>query len=597
MKQLQSIALILFTAFSAFSTSSFALPALEPKDVTVIDLWSNIRELGKFFGPDKKALVLIFLKSECPIARVLAPELVQLENKYRAQGIQFVAVFPNSGETLNKIGMYGLEHEVPFPLVKDRKNHLADLLEVKRTPEVVVLSPSWNVLYRGLVNDQFWAGGRKAAPENLYLASALESITSGTPIAINKTTPAGCLLERYSELAKDSSVTYAKDIAPILHERCVSCHREGGIAPFSLETWDDVQGNVSMMEEVLELERMPPWFGVMDEAKRGGFSNDKRLSPTETRLLKTWFASGAPSGKLSDTPKFPPFQSEWSIGKPDIIIEMKEPFKVPASGEVEYQFISQDLNLPKGVWVQAAQVLPGKPQVVHHINVHISESPYTPSSTEEMNLFRLFGLTGSKASLLASFIPGDAARHYPDDHGVYIPEGGSIVFENHYTPNGVATEDRSRVGLILAKTPPKHRIRSHLLIQRKIDIPAGDPMVKSEKSVTFDDGAKLMSVRPHMHKLGKHIKYELITPDGKTETILSIPRWDFNWQSIYEFKNPIVIPPGSDIKVTAYWDNSSLNPNNPVSPPVDVGWGLQTQFEMLNGGLTFVSLKDQDDAP
>jgi hypothetical protein len=340
-----------------------------------------------------------------------------------------------------------------------------------------------------------------------------------------------------------------------------------------LLTYDDAVQHARMIKEVTEQRRMPPWHA---DPRHGRFRNDRRLSRDELSTIAAWVDAGMPQGDPRDLPRPIAWVEGWKQGKPDLIFEMPEAFDVPATGVVPYKNWIIDPGFKEDVWVQTAECRPGVPGVVHHIVVYImKEGQRGPVSPD------------GRLSILVGWAPGDLGLVLPPDTGLRVPKGSRLRLEMHYTPNGTAAKDRSAVGITLTKTPPKYELHQNELANMAFEVAPHDAHAKAEASFRLPADARLISLTPHMHWRGKHYFYEAIFPDGKRQTLLSVPRWDFNWQNVYRFDEPVKLPKGTRIHSVAHWDNSKHNPLNPA-PEKSVRFGLQSWEEMMVGFVSYV---------
>jgi hypothetical protein len=327
--------------------------------------------------------------------------------------------------------------------------------------------------------------------------------------------------------------------------------------------------------EVVEQQRMPPWQA---DPRYGKFDNDRRLSKADRDTLLAWIDHGCPRGDDKDLPPAREFAAGWRIGKPDAVFTMKQRFTVPARSDkgIRYQHFIVPTDFKEDRWVQAAEARPGNRAVVHHIIVYVAMPEHLEQNKEDK--------LGD--GFLVGFAPGDMPAVFAPGTAKKIPKGAYLVFQMHYTPNGVKQTDQSSVGLVFAKEPPRHELRTRSILQRHFAIPAGDSNYKVVTSSTFRQDALVQNLLPHMHLRGKSFEYLVVYPDGKSEVLLSVPRWDFNWQSTYRLEQPLKLPAGTRIECTAYYDNSAANPNNP-DPTKAVGWGDQTWEEMMIGFVDY----------
>jgi thiol-disulfide isomerase/thioredoxin len=523
---------------------------------------------------NNRAVVLAFLGSECPLANLYVPRLIKFEKQYRSKGVQFVAVYSNEHESLDEIAAHAFDRDIPFPVLKDFGQELADAVGVKRTPTVVVLGKDYVVRYLGSIDDQYGIAFRRQQPKQTYLKNALEAVLSGKKVAEKRIESDGCLLDRANTVKRPPrQVTYSKHIAAILQKPCQGCHRKGQIGPFSLMTYSDAVRRSAMIKEVVSQRRMPPWHA---DARYGKFENDRSMTQQEINTVVAWIENGMDRGHDRDLPPALQWAEGWAIGKPDVVLQMPKRFDVPADGVLSYKYFAVPTGFDEDRWVQAAEVNPGDPSVVHHVLVYVKR----PGK-------RLYEIDGSTTALVG-WAPGDNPTICPPNVAMLIPKGASLLFEVHYTPNGKATTDRTSVGLIFAKKPPARVEHRNIFANMRFRIPPGDPHYRAESTFTFRADARILALLPHMHYRGKSWRYVLIYPDGREENILSVPRWDFNWQTNYNFAEPLRVPKGTKLRATAYWDNSRNNPLNP-DPSATVRYGLQSWEEMMNGWISYVS--------
>jgi mono/diheme cytochrome c family protein len=377
-----------------------------------------------------------------------------------------------------------------------------------------------------------------------------------------------CLIALPAGKASDKVVTFSKDVAPIFYKNCVQCHRPGEIAPFSLMTYKDARPWARSIREKVLTREMPPWHA---DPRYGEFANDRRLSQKDIETIVRWVDQGAKEGDPKDLPPLPKFEEGWNIGKPDLVIYMPEEYTVPASGTVEYKYFVVPTNFKQDMWVQAAEIRPGARSVVHHIIVFVQK--------------------GAERRLLVGYAPGEQPAIIPKGMGRKIPAGANLVFQVHYTPNGTETKDRSYVGLIFAKETPQREVRTRPILNSKFVIPPGHPNYQVESSYTFTEDAHIIALMPHMHLRGKDFEYRITYPDGTSKVILSVPKYNFNWQSYYLLKEPLAAPKGTRIDCIAHFDNSEKNKYNP-DPTKEVRWGDQTWEEMMIGWMSYTLDKE-----
>ena len=424
----------------------------------------------------------------------------------------------------------------------------------------------------------------------------------------------------------DKQPSFDRDVLPVLQKNCQSCHRPGEVAPMSFMSYQETRPWAKAIKAAVLSKKMPPWFA---DPKYGHFQNDRRLSDGDVNALVSWADGGAPEGNAKDKPAPVQFMEGWNL-KPDVVIGMPNAFEVPASGILEYQYVVIPTNFDKDMWVAAAEVRPGNRTVMHHVIVYVRPPgsnylkgaqpgiPFVPVQYErDANgaAIRRVPPPGAQpqpanpgqprvdpmagVELLTAYVPGLREQHFDlpiADAAKFVPAGSDLVFQLHYTTNGKAASDQTKVGLKFAANPPKYRYLTSNATQRDFEIPPNDPNYESHSMVTFNVPAQLVWLMPHMHLRGKDFLFQAVYPTGETETLLSVPKYSFNWQLGYEEAKPVLLPQGTRIECTAHHDNSVNNPANP-NPNLAVRWGDQSWEEMMMGFFSVVvdaGVKPQD---
>jgi hypothetical protein len=397
--------------------------------------------------------------------------------------------------------------------------------------------------------------------------------------------------------------TFTKDVAPILYEKCVSCHRPGEIAPMSLITFAQVRPFAASIRTRLELGTMPPWHA---EAPAGTFLNERRLTPAQKETIARWASSGAPEGDTKDLPQLPSFPEGWTIGRPDVVVRMAQPFNVPAAGEIEYKYFQVPTNFTEDKWIQRLEIRPGARNAVHHVLVFASEpegqprqQPFTQRNGARAGLQaqvspdviaaargRLQNAGSTRGPLIATTAPGTNAQIYQPGSALRIKAGAVLTLQIHYTSTGKAENDQTAVGFIFAKQAPTQEVRAASFVNAQLMIPAGATNHRVDSTIEFNQDVHIVALFPHTHLRGKSWEYRLTYPDGRDVVVLNVPRYDFNWQTYYEYAKPIAVPKGSKLLAIAHYDNSANNKSNP-DPTKDVRWGDQTWEEMQYSGITY----------
>ena len=523
----------------------------------------------------EKGTVVVFLGTQCPLAKLYTPRIEELSTKYAKSGMRFVAVDPNVQDSLAEMGAHARKHQLTIPFIKDPDQSLADLLGATRTPEVCVLDTNAQLRYRGRIDDQFGIGYAKEKGTASELIDAIEAILSGREVPTALTAAPGCLIGRVHHKKSDAAagvpITYAEHVAPVLQAHCVSCHREGDIGPMDLSTYEDAAAWADMIVEVTQNRTMPPWHATQDHAK---FANDRTLSEKELSILEQWAAGGTESGDLQKVAKPIAATSGWLLSKePDLVIPMsEEAYRVPKEGTINYQYFRADVGNDKDLWVRGLEILPGARDVVHHVLVFVA-----PKGARKRDL-------GGARTFFAGYVPGTRAELMPSGYAKRIPANSELVFQVHYTPNGTATEDLSKLGLLFTdEQSVTHEVVTTSAVNLRFSIPPG--AANHAVTATLPEKlpeCELLSFSPHMHVRGKSFKYTIVYPGKRREVVLDIPHYDFNWQTEYRLASPIQVPAGTRMRCDATFDNSDGNLNNPNSKAW-VSWGDQTYEEMMIG--------------
>ena len=414
--------------------------------------------------------------------------------------------------------------------------------------------------------------------------------------------------------ARTAEPTFANDVAPIFYKNCTTCHRPGGIGPFSLLDYDSAKTKLDEMHDAVSSGHMPPWHA---EGPRGVFTNDRRLADSDKETIIRWINGGAKAGDLNQAPPKPQYPSSWVMGTPDAIVTMPEQFSVPASGTVEYQYFEVPTNFTEDKWVQAIEIMPGAREVVHHVLVYArvpapanaappaAAPPPAPGAAPPVRLPPLFIRPREQnippdaprldsihapprqlGTLIGTETPGNNIMEFPKGAALRIRAGTILTFQMHYTAHGHQMNDRTSVGFRFAKEMPDEEIFASQFLNGSLNIPAGAKDVAIPAEIATGQPVKIWGMMPHTHLRGTRWQYTLEKPDGTSEVILDVPHYDFNWQTYYMFAKPLELPAGAKIKSMAWYDNSATNKNNPDASK-DVKWGDQTWEEMQYTGFLY----------
>lgn len=608
-------------------------------DFELADLDGTPHRLSSY--REAKAIVLALTGAGCPMARAYAPRLAKIASEYKEKGVQVLALSSNSQDNVEKLRSFAHELQITFPVLKDQGNVVADRLGAARTCEVFLFDAAFALRYHGRVDDQYAitdrsVGLQKSRPEANYLRDAIEAVLAKKEVPVARTEPSGCVIGREQKPSSAAGVTFHGDVEKILQKSCQPCHREGQIAPFPLMTFEDAAGWSGMIREVVESRRMPPWHA---DPRHGTFSNQRSLPAGERDLLMRWVDAGSPRGDPALRPAPAVFPGEWQIGEPDAVFEMATAFRVPAEGKVKYQYFTVETGFEDERWVQAMEVRPGARDVVHHILV-FAQDPRDPERWKRES-------GGGTSGYFAAMVPGERPIVYADGMAKRLPARSTLVFQIHYTTNGAAREDRSRIGLVFARKPVKREVHTRSAVARELRIPAGAERHEVKSFHTFSKPTRILSYLPHMHIRGSAFLYEAHYPArvkvskdpwsghfpesvvrrlrhdaddgalvwlgkleaeafdalaayydgaedrsaletlraaGKSEILLSVPAYDFGWQSNYRLAEPKLVPAGTLLECTATYNNSRSNfalTEDMWTKPVR--WGDQTWQEMMIG--------------
>jgi hypothetical protein len=387
--------------------------------------------------------------------------------------------------------------------------------------------------------------------------------------------------------------TFSKDVALILQKNCQTCHRPGEGGPFSLLTYDDAKLMASSIKRVASQKSMPPWYA---DPKFGHFANDRSLSDKEIATLVAWANAGAPEGDKKDLPPPINWLEGWGIPKPDVVFQLPRPFNIPASGTIEYQYVIIPTGFTEDKWVQMAEARPTNRPMVHHIIAYVREPGSNYFKNQKPGEFFIAppaketekeDTSALPSDFLIGYAPGQPPEILPEGQAKLVKAGSDLVLEVHYMADGMATTDQTKVGLIFAKAPPKRRVKTMSASNGTFKIPPGDPNYKVDATFEVGTDVTLASIHPHMHTRGKDFEYRIVYPDGRTETILSVPHYNWRWQLWYDLAKPMDLPKGTKIECTAHFDNSANNKENP-DPTKTVIWGQQSWDEMMVGFFNLV---------
>ncbi len=523
----------------------------------------------------RRGQVVALTDTSCPLAQKLAPSLARLQERCRDAGLDLVLLNTGEEEQRADAVRWVERHGIEVPYVMDSTGELARALDARTTTDVFLLDAEGRRVYRGAIDDRVGIGYTREVARETYLEAAIDALVEGEPVPVPATWAPGCVLD-LEEPEGASELTWHGRVSRIVERRCGSCHVEGGVAPFPLSARADLKRRKGMLRFVLEERLMPPWGA---EPGSGPWRNDHSLPEAERADLLAWLEAGLPEGDPSSAapPSAAHDSTEWLIGTPDLVVEIPREQSVPAEGYLDYIEFVVPLGLTEDRWVKAVEIQPTAPQVVHHVVVHVL--------TEG-------GLRESRNTLpgfMAGYVPGNRSNVLPPGFARKLPAGSRLFFQLHYTPNGTPAVDRTRLALVFQDEAPEHEVKSIGVANKNFEIPAGEAHFAVEAGLKLPKSIGVLSLMPHMHLRGEAFRITADPPKRAALTLLDVARYDFNWQFAYRFEDPVILPEGTRLGVTGWFDNSDANPANP-NPSKDVRWGDQTYEEMMIGYVEYYVL-------
>ncbi len=547
------------------------------KDVSFKDIRFASHNL-KDFG-DKKAIVVAFMTTDCPVAKRYLPKIVELEKAYRNRDVQFVVMNVGLNDPMVEVAYQAIQADAAFPFCKDFDGDVVRAYGATRTPEVCVLDGKHTLRYRGRVDSQFRVGGVKPDAGREDLKEAIEDVLAGRDVKVAETPVEGCPISLPSLTPPATPVTYAGNIAAIMQKHCQDCHRPKAEGPFSLMTYQDAVDHAETLAEVIKEQRMPPLYASKEH---GDFTNLRSLSPEERTLVRQWVAGGCQQGDLAKAPANPQWpDKQWLIDGPDLVLKMPKRIEMPATGYVPYSYVTLPYAFKEDTWITGCQILPENKAALHHCNL---------AAIDPMK-----ALAGkfNEAKFITGQVPGGVPMILENGVAFKIPKGSVLVLQIHYVTTGEKTSDQSSVGFTFAKYKVQKELKHFQCHDGKFAIPPGDPAHLVEAKRTFAKDSTLYGMFSHMHLRGKDMMFDAIYPGGERERLLAIPNYDFNWQMSYVSRpGSKKLPKDTVLDCTAHFDNSSFNPYNP-DPTATVREGQQTYQEMMYG---FVFYTEDDEA-
>ncbi len=542
-----------------------------------------------------KVTVVIFVGTACPISNGYAPDYAKLAKSLKAQDGQLVLVYSNPGDAREAdahAARFGLTEAIR---ILDEDQALMKKLGATMTPEAFVLDEKRIVRYCGALDDKYVERGKpRAEVREKFLENATRQVIAGKFVLLPRTEPFGCDIEKLKAVALQDAPTYSGSVAKILNENCASCHRPGETGPMRLDTFEGARRFADNIAGVTGRKQMPPWKPALGH---GAFKSERRLTDAQIKVLAEWASAGAPPGDLTKAPKPQAFTQGWALGKPDLVLTMPESYEIPASGPDVYRCFVLPIPLDSDREVTAVEYRPGNRTTVHHIIGYLDGNGLSRTKDEQDPGpgFTSFGGPGfMPTGELGGWVPGLTPQPLPDGIARPLKQGTDLVMQIHYHPSGKPEKDKTQVGIYFGKKKATKLLRILPIVQFNLDIPAGVDKhdVKAAFPLPFD--AKAIFIIPHMHLLGRTMQVDATAPDGTLTPLLKIDDWDFNWQDMYSYKDPLKLVRGSKLSLRATFDNSEKNPRQPALPPKRVTWGEETTDEMCIAFIGFVPESEND---
>lgn len=540
------------------------------------------RSLAEF--KEAEVLVLVFVGTACPVSNRSVAPLSRLQARYRSRGVQIVGINANLDDPLAAVARHAKEFRITFPVFKDPHQELANQLQARITPEVFLLDRQRAIRYRGRIDVA--AGEDPGGPGTRTgnLKTALDELLAGKKVTTPVTRAHGCPIGRPAKKAPAiASVTFHRDVRPILEQRCQSCHRPGQVGPFSLTTYAGAQLRAAQIRELVASREMPPWLA---EPGYGDFEHPRRLTTREISTLSAWADAGAPEGMAAGTPAPRKWPTGWELGKPDLVLTVSRPYRVAAEGEDEFRVFVLPTDLMRDEQVIGMEFHPGNGRAVHHMLALFdgrgrgreldTEDP-EPGYRSAPGSVRI-----PTATLQGVWTPGNSPRLLPSGVGRLLPAETDLLLQVHYHKTGRVETDQSSIGLYFAKEPTPNSARTVVVGGYHPPIPAGEANYRVHSSETMPVDVRLLTITPHMHLLGKEMKVSATLPDGSKKDLVWIRNWDYRWQEAYRYKVPLLLPRGTRVEIATTFDNSTKNPRNPSRPPREVLFGEETTDEMAS---------------
>jgi cytochrome c-type biogenesis protein CcmH/NrfG len=531
--------------------------------------------------PAAIATAYVFTTTDCPIANRYAPDLERLHREFARHGVVFRLVYVNPRDRDDAVQAHAQKFGLSLPVERDPRHRLVKQFGITVTPEAAVVDRSGTLVYRGRIDNRYAAIGvdRQRATSH-DLRDTLNAIISGQPVRASSAPAVGCFV------ADLEPVTFARHIAPLMHDKCANCHRPGGSAPFALLSYRDVRQRASLVAAVTEKRFMPPYRARSDA---GHFIGHTTLTAAEIALIAQWVADGAPQGDPADAPAAPIFPSGWQLGVPDLVVTIPAPYTLAAGGGDVFRIFAIPLPVTSTRYVTGIEFHPGNPGVVHHANIRLDRTSGSRDLDARDPAPGYDGLLARSAVYpdghFLGWTPGQVAPLVTPDLAWRLDPGMDLIVQLHMQPSGAPETVQPRIGFFFSDTPPTATPTIVRLGSQGLDIPPGDAAYVVSDDYVLPVDVRLHALQPHAHYRLREARGTATLPDGSTRVLIAIDDWDFRWQHVYRFVEPVALPKGTRIAMRYRYDNSPANPRNPQVPPRRVFWGQGSLDEM--GDLWF----------
>lgn len=517
----------------------------------------------------KKAVVLCATSSTCPLSIRYGPKLVAIAQEYANRDVEFVFVNVSNTdantdmrEQANQLGWKGR-------YLPDAGRIIRASLGIRTTTEVFVVDSNRTMLYRGAVDDQYGVGTARPAARSPWLRQALDAILADRDLEVDASWPPGCAVDPPANVTiPATSVTYNNRISRIMQNRCMTCHRAEGGAPFRLDTFDDVAGRAAMIKALVTDGHMPPWHAAPPaETHLSPWLNDRSLPPNEKYDLLAWLESDKPMGDAADAPRVKRYPAMWAIQRPSLTLTSPT-MSIPSDGALRHSAITLDTTLAKDRWLTAIELRPLNHGIFHHALIYLL--PNDPTAQEPADI---------TTDLVATLGMGDPLVEFPAGSARRIPAGTRLLVHAYFLSGQKPISERISIGMLFADEPPLAQVQVHAPRLEELVIPAGAADQKISMTTTLDHSTVISALIPTMRARGRSMRYEAHLPDSTTQLLLDVPSYDYRWRERYIFREPRSFPAGTRIQISATFDNSDNNPNNPdPAKDVKLGWGVEQEM-------------------